>query len=217
MFIHLADGSILDVSTLLSTKLTASDIAIPVDIQGVNLANPGEKLNVSLVDQDGKPVTIGGSSDNGTAMEFINTVNKVALRDALVKTVDMPDLSKYVRYDLYVLSTLDKPVRIAPWQGTSIVLEDGTIGVWELASDATNKLNYAYAIPAKAANGNNVFWLSELMPKSVDGGTILPQKPSGKFNRVNAAGAGGMKITYQTVGGAPTAGDLTIRVIGYFK
>ncbi|CAI6023077.1 hypothetical protein PAECIP112173_00329 [Paenibacillus sp. JJ-100] len=218
MFIHLADGSMLDVNTLLSMKLAASDIAIPIDIQGISLKNDGEFLKVSLVDQAGNPVAIGGgATDSGGVMDFQTIVNKEVIRDGGVKVVNFPDLSKYVRYNIYVLSTLDKAVKIAPWQGTHIILDDGTIGRWAVTADATNKLNYSYVIPPKDSIGNGVFWLNEMTPKSIDGGSVLAPKTTGSlFTRVNTSGVGALKINYQT-DGSPTTGDLTIRIIGYLK
>jgi hypothetical protein len=192
------------------TKLAASDIAIPVDIQGAKMINAGESLPVTIV---------GGSvgAVDTAVMDFQTIVNKVQIRDGGVKLVDFPDLSKYVRYEIYVLSTLDKAVKIAPWQTTHIILDDGTIGRWAITADATNKLNYAYIIPVKDPLGNGVFFLSEMTPKSVDGGTIAAKKPSGSlFTRINTSGAGSLKINYQS-DGSPTTGDLTIRIIGYYK
>ncbi|OPG98446.1 hypothetical protein B2I21_08835 [Chryseobacterium mucoviscidosis] len=208
------DGTYVAVSedNPLPFVLSESKIALPMDLQGSNMKNPGESVAVTVVGG-----SVNGGGDNGVVTDFQTFVNKVVLRDGGVKAIDMPDLSKYVRYNIYVLNGLDKAVKVAPWQGTHIVLEDGTFGAWEVTSDTTNKLNYSYLIPAKSAIGNGVFFLSELTPKSNDAGTIAAQKSSGSlFTRVNTTGIGAMKLNYRAEG-TPTTGDLTIRIVGYFK
>ncbi|WP_339273736.1 hypothetical protein MKY59_21375 [Paenibacillus sp. FSL W8-0426] len=187
-----------------AVTLAGSSVAVPVDIQGVKLINEGEVM----------PVSGGGSSAQAAPIEITTIVNALSLRDGAVKSVDFPDMTKYVRYSIYVLNTLDQAVRVAPWMDSSVIFTDATIGRWGVSAEADG-LSYCYTVPAKGPVGSGAHWLNELTPASTGSGTKVVST-EGLFSRVNSTGAGALKLTYRAVA-TPTTGTLTIRIIGYTR
>lgn len=187
-----------------SVTLAGSSVAVPVDIQGVKLVNEGEVL----------PVSGAGSSSQALPVEITTIVSAVSLRDGAVKSVDFPDMTKYVRYSIYVLNTLDQAIRIAPWSDSSAVFTDASIGRWGITGEADG-LTFCYMVPAKVTVGSGAYWLNELTPAST-GTSSKVVATSGLFTRINSAGAGALKLNYRAVA-TPTTGTLTIRIVGYTR
>lgn len=190
------------------TKLVTSDSAIPVDIQGVNLINSGEALNVNIV---------GGSAGGGTVTEtdpvdIIDFVASTQLRDATAKTLNLPDLKKYKRYVIQVLNGLDQDIKVAPWNTAPVILEDGSVGY--LATAATADNSYSWTVPKKDANSSGLYFLNMIEPKSNGAGTLKVKEPARLFETMYSVTGTTMMFAYKAVA-APTSGSLTIRFIGF--
>lgn len=198
-------------------RVPLNQLVLATDIQGIKPQNKTDYMPVRIVDANGDPINTGGGGTSEPLMEFTTIVNALALRTGALATVDLPDLSKYKAYEIYVLSTLDVDVKIAPWRTSYLPLSDGTVGRWACTT-ATDKLNYAFVVPARDTGniGSGAHWLSEHTPVSVDAGTVQAKPRSGLFTRININGLGMLKLDYQAKG-SPTAGNLTIRIIGYTR
>ncbi|MFK0524770.1 hypothetical protein ACINKY_21450 [Paenibacillus illinoisensis] len=198
----------------LSTELVNSDIALTVDIGGVNLNDPKEFLNARLVDGDGNPIAFSGSgsASETDAVDIIEILPSTPIRDTNAKTVPLPDLKKYKRYVIQVSNYCNQDVKVVPWNTAPAVLEDNTVGIFSTTATADD--SYSWQAPKKDPNSSGIFFLNILEPKSNGAGTKKVKAYERLFDSVYSVSGTSMVLAYKAVT-APTDGSLTIRFIGF--
>jgi hypothetical protein len=194
-------------------RIPLNQVMQPVDIQGISMSDSSESLPVRLVDINGNPVDPGGSGASAAAIEITTIVNGDQLRTITEKTIALPSLLKYTRYQIQVFNGSDADIKIAPWNTNVAVLDDGSYGGF---GTGTTEDTFAWVVPKKNAINNGVFYLNDMDPKQNGATSTKKVKDAAKLfeNRFNTDGA--YTLAYKAVT-APTTNGVTIKVIGWLK